>query len=150
MLTVGDPAPDFTLRGHDDTEYSLNALRGQQVVLVFYPADFSPVCSDQLACYRDDLARFNAASARVLGISVDAIWSHKAFAREMGLQFPLLSDFHPKGAVGRAYGVHVEERGVNRRSTFVVGPDGRIRQIFHHEPTVVPEMAPIVAAVSAG
>ena len=150
MLKTGDLAPDFSLKGHDDNDYTLSAFRGQKVVLVFYPLDFSPVCEKEHACFRDDLKTFQAARARVFGISVDSTWTHRAFARELALGYPLLSDFQPRGAVGRSYGVHIEERGFNGRSTFIINSEGRIADIFHYDPPVVPEMAPVLAAVTAG
>src|SRR5262249_9402373 len=96
MLKKGDLAPDFTLKGHDDKEYTLSNYRGRKVVLIFYPFDFSPVCTKEHACVRDDLKGFQNAGAQVFGISVDSGWSHKAFAKEMGLGYPLLSDFNPR------------------------------------------------------
>src|SRR6201997_2678327 len=103
-LKAGTPAPDFTLRCTPDQSVSLSEFRGQPVILAFYPADWSPVCGDQLALYNEVLPEFTRFGAELIGISVDGIWCHIAFAHDRKLQFPLLSDFEPKGAVARTYG----------------------------------------------
>jgi peroxiredoxin len=103
-LVIGDPAPDFTLNTAPDQTLSLSELRGRAVVLVFYPADWSPVCGDQVALYNELLGEFGEYGAKVVGISVDGVWCHAAFARDRKLKFPLLADFEPKGAVARQIG----------------------------------------------
>ena len=150
MLSKGDLAPDFTLKGSDDQDYRLADQKGHTVVLIFYPADFSPVCETQHARMQDDLERFMQAGAKVFGISVDSHWTHKAFAKSVKLRYPLLADFHPKGAVAEKYGVYLPERGTSRRVTFVIGPNGAIREVLTYEPGVVPETAPVLSAVGAG
>lgn len=125
-LAAGTPAPDFTLRATPDQSVSLSELRGHPVVLVFYPADWSPVCTDELAVFNQLLPEFQRMGAIVLGISVDGVWSHAAFADARNLQFQLLSDFEPKGKVARAYGVYREKQGSCARATFVVDKDGVI------------------------
>lgn len=125
-LAAGTPAPDFTLRATPDQNVSLSELRGHPVVLVFYPADWSPVCTDELAVFNQLLPEFQRMGAIVLGISVDGVWSHAAFADARNLQFQLLSDFEPKGKVARAYGVYREKEGSCARATFVVDKDGVI------------------------
>lgn len=125
-LAAGTPAPDFTLRATPDQSVSLSELRGHPVVLVFYPADWSPVCTDELAVFNQLLPEFQRTGAIVLGISVDGVWSHAAFADARNLQFQLLSDFEPKGKVARAYGVYREKEGSCARATFVVDKDGVI------------------------
>lgn len=125
-LSAGTPAPDFTLRATPDQSVSLSELRGHPVVLVFYPADWSPVCTDELAVFNQLLPEFQRTGAIVLGISVDGVWSHAAFADARNLQFQLLSDFEPKGKVARAYGVYREKEGSCARATFVVDKDGVI------------------------
>jgi peroxiredoxin len=127
MIEPGTPAPDFTLPDQDGNEVSLADLRGQTVVLVFYPADFSPACTDQLNVYQEVLGELEAAGAKLIGISVDSAWSHKAFQERNGLSIPLLADFHPKGEVSRAYGAYIEERGHDNRSLVLIGPDGVIK-----------------------
>ena len=106
---------------------SLRNYRGQPVVLVFYPADFSPVCGDQLVLYNEVLTLFEEHNAQVLAISVDGIWCHRAFAESRNLQFPLLSDFEPKGLVSRTYGVYDEDKGICKRALFVIDAQGTIR-----------------------
>ena len=123
MIEAGTPAPDFTLPDQDGNEVSLSALRGERVVLVFYPLDFSPVCTDQLNLYQEVLPELEERGVTVLGISVDSAYAHKAFQRHLGISIPLLADFHPKGAVARAYGVYNEERGVTARALVMIGPD---------------------------
>ncbi len=125
-LAPGTPAPDFTLRATPDQTVSLSELRGHPVVLIFYPADWSPVCTDELAVFNQLLPEFQRMGAILLGISVDGVWSHAAFSDARKLGFQLLSDFEPKGAVSRAYGVYREKEGSSARATFVVDNDGVI------------------------
>jgi peroxiredoxin len=126
VLNPGSQAPEFTLRCTPDQSVSLNELRGQPVVLAFYPADWSPVCSDQMALYNEILDEFQAFQAELLGISVDGAWCHAAFGKQNKLHFPLLADFEPKGAVARAYGVYDEKDGTCERALFVINPAGAI------------------------
>src|ERR1700734_2342787 len=109
VLAAGVKAPDFTLPTTPDQKVSLAEFKGRNVVLVFYPADWSPVCGDELALFNEVLPAFEPHHAQILGISVDGVWCHAAFAQERHLQFPLLADFEPKGAVSRAYGVYRPE-----------------------------------------
>ena len=124
VLNPGTQAPVFTLRSAPDQSVSLNEFRGRPVVLAFYPADWSPVCGDQMALYNEVLGEFQQFQAELIGISVDGAWCHAAFARENKLRFPLLADFEPKGAVARAYGVYNEKDGVCERALFVIDPEG--------------------------
>jgi peroxiredoxin len=126
-LPPGSQAPDFELPSAPDETVSLVELRGQPVILAFYPGDWSPVCSDQLALYQEVLPEFQRFGAELLGISVDGVWSHVAFARDRNLHFPLLADFEPKGAVARAYGVYRAEDGTSERALFVIGGDGVVQ-----------------------
>ena len=126
-LQPGSAAPDFTLRTTPDQTVSLQDFLGNPVIVVFYPADWSPVCGDQLALYNEVLPEFKKHRAQVLGISVDGIWSHLAYGKDRKLQFPLLSDFEPKGDVARKYGVYRESAGVSERALFVVDAEGIIR-----------------------
>ncbi len=126
-LRAGTPAPDFTLHSTPDQVVSLSDLRGKPVVLVFYPADWSPVCSDQLGLYNELLPEFSEFDAQIIGISVDGIWSHLAFSKDRKLHTPLLADFEPKGAVARLYGVYNEKTGEAERALFVTDSDGVIR-----------------------
>jgi peroxiredoxin len=126
-LQPGAPAIPFTLPSTQGNALSLGDLRGKPVILAFYPADWSPVCGDQLALYNDVLPMFENYGAQLVGISVDSIWSHRAYAETRGLSFPLLADFEPKGAVARAYGVYDAQKGVCQRALFVLDGEGIIR-----------------------
>jgi peroxiredoxin len=126
ILGAGTPAPDFALNATPDQVLRLSELRGRPVILVFYPADWSPVCGDQVALYNEILSEFREYGAELVGISVDGVWCHAAFARDRNLHFPLLSDFEPKGAVSRLYGAYREEDGTSERALFVLNADGII------------------------
>ena len=127
MIEPGTPAPDFAVPDQDGNEVSLASLRGETVVLVFYPLDFSPVCTDQLNVYQEVLAELEARGARMYGISVDSAFAHKAFQRELRVTIPLLADFHPKAEVARRFGVYNEERGVTERALVLIDPEGVVR-----------------------
>ena len=126
-LAAGTEAPDFQLRSTPDQKLSLSELRGRPVVLVFYPEDWSPVCSDQLALYQELMPEFERHDAQLVGVSVDGIWCHLAFAKDRHLQFPLLPDFEPKGEISRLYGVYRDVDGTSERALFVIDGDGVIR-----------------------
>jgi peroxiredoxin len=125
-LPAGTAAPDFTLQSTPDQSLSLSDFRGQPVILAFYPADWSPVCGDQLSLYQELLPVFQQYGAELIGISVDGIWCHLAFAKDRGYRFPLLSDFEPKGAVAREYGAYLSDVGENARALFVIDAAGTI------------------------
>ena len=127
ILPAGSTAPDFQLPVTPDQKLSLSELRGRPVVLAFYPADWSPVCGDQMALYNEILSEFKHHNAELLGISVDGVWCHTAFAKDRNLHFPLLADFEPKGAVSRAYCAYHEDYGISERALFVIDKDGIIR-----------------------
>jgi len=127
VLPAGTPAPDFALSSTPDQQLRLSDFRGRPVILVFYPADWSPVCGDQVALYNEILSEFREYGADILGISVDSVWCHAAFARDRNLHFPLLSDFEPKGAVSRQYGAYRQKDGFSERALFVIDRDGVIR-----------------------
>lgn len=126
ILPPGRAAPDFSLRVTPDQSLSLHELRGRRVVLAFYPADWSPVCGDEMTLFNQVLPEFRERGAELLGISVDGVWCHRAFAGDRQLKFPLLADFEPKGAVARAYGVYREGEGVAERALFVIDGEGQI------------------------
>jgi peroxiredoxin len=138
MIAPGTPAPDFTLPDQDGTEVSLSDFRGRTVVLVFYPADFSPVCTDQLSVYQEVLPELERRGATLLGISVDGAYCHKAFQQHLGTSIRLLADFHPKGDVAKRYGVWSEDRGVAARALVLVEPDGRVGWSYMSPPLEVP------------
>jgi peroxiredoxin (alkyl hydroperoxide reductase subunit C) len=123
MIEPGAPAPDFALPDQDGNIVKLEDLRGQTTVLVFYPLDFSPVCTDQLNVYQEVVADIEAEGAKLYGISVDSAFAHKAFQAQLGTTIPLLADFHPKGEVSKAYGAYNEEYGNGLRALVMVGPD---------------------------
>jgi peroxiredoxin (alkyl hydroperoxide reductase subunit C) len=132
MIEVGAPAPGFSLSDQDGGTVSLKDLEGQYSVLVFFPAAFSPVCTDQLSVYEEVLPDLRARSAALYGISVDNAFSLKAFQGSAGTTIPLLADFHPKGEVARAYGVWVPDRGVATRALVLIGPD--LDVLWTHRP----------------
>jgi peroxiredoxin (alkyl hydroperoxide reductase subunit C) len=123
MIEAGAPAPDFALSDQDGRTVSLEDLKGQHSVLVFYPLDFSPVCTDQLSVYQEVLPELEAQGVELYGISVDSAFAHKAFREQLGVSIPLLSDFHPKGEVAKRYGVYIDERGHSQRALVLIGPD---------------------------
>jgi peroxiredoxin (alkyl hydroperoxide reductase subunit C) len=141
-LPVGVPAPDFSLQGTSDNPIQLGDYRGRKhVVLAFYPFDFSPVCSLQLPGLQERLGEFHKLGAEVLGISVDSKYSHRAFAQQLGLTFPLLSDYNRE--VSRAYGV-LRESGSSERALFVVDKAGIIRYSFVSPMGDAPDNAPML------
>jgi peroxiredoxin len=126
-LAAGTVAPDFSLHTTPDQKVSLSDFRGQPVILAFYPADWSPVCGDQMALYNEILSEFRQFNAELLGISVDGVWCHLAFAENRRLHFPLLADFEPKGNAARLYGVYRPDEGTSERALFVIDASGVIR-----------------------
>jgi peroxiredoxin len=127
LLQAGTAAPDFELRTTPDQAVRLRDFRGRPLIMAFYPADFSPVCGDQMALYNEILPEFQQYNAELLGISVDGIWCHLAFAKSRGLRFPLLSDFEPRGSVASLYGAFRAQDGTTERAMFVIDADGIIR-----------------------
>jgi peroxiredoxin len=126
ILRAGTVAPDFTLHVTPDQKLSLSELRGRPVILAFYPADWSPVCGDQMALYNEILPEFQKHGAELLGISVDGVWCHAEFAKDRHLHFPLLSDFEPKGGVAKKYQAYRADDGTSERALFVIDSKGII------------------------
>jgi peroxiredoxin len=126
ILEPGGMAPDFTLNVTPDQKLSLSELRGRPVVLAFYPADWSPVCGDQMALYNEVLPEFQKYKAELMGISVDGSWCHEAFTEARKLHFPLLADFEPKGGVAKKYGAYRDGDGCCERALFVIDEKGKI------------------------
>ncbi len=149
ILTPGTPAPDFVLPAIAGERLSLRDFRGQPVILVFYPADWSSVCGDQLSLYNEVLPLFKEYGAQPIAISVDGVWCHQAFAENLNLQFPLLSDFEPKGAVARSYGVYDAENGVNQRALFVIDAQGIVRWSYVSPSGVNPGAEGILGALES-
>jgi peroxiredoxin len=148
-LSAGTRAPDFSLYATPDQMISLRDFRGQPVVLAFYPADWSPVCGDQLAVYNEILPEFRRHHAALLGISVDGVWCHEAFAANRRLHFPLLADFEPKGTVARTYGVYRAQEGFADRALFVIDGEGVIRWSYVSPIGVNPGADGILEALEA-
>jgi peroxiredoxin len=148
-LAPGTSAPDFKLRSTPDQFVSLSDLRGAPVILAFYPADWSPVCGDQMALYNEVLPEFRRFKAALAGISVDGAWCHAAFARDRKLHFPLLADFEPKGDVARTYGVYRPQDGICERALFVIDQNGTIRWSYVSPLGVNPGADGILAALEA-
>lgn len=131
-VTVGQEAPDFTLRDENNQEVTLSSLRGSPVVLVFYPLDFSPICTNELCAIRDDYSAFQGKGAKVFGISRDSAWTHKAFIEKHGLKHSLLADM--KGDMARLYGCWMEQAAIAERLTVVIDAEGTIRYLIHNSP----------------
>src|SRR5436305_12279414 len=137
-LPPGADAPDFTLRSTPDQWLTLSEFRGQPVVLAFYPADWSPVCGDQMALYNEVLKEFQDLGAELIGISGDGVWCHAAYARDRKLHFPLLADFEPKGAVARSYGAYDAHARHCKRTLFVIDGSGVVRWSYASSETANP------------
>jgi peroxiredoxin len=147
-LVPGAPAPDFRLSSRPGGEtLGLEDLRGQPAILAFYPADWSPVCGDQLALYQQVLPLFEQHRARLVAISVDGVWCHQAYAEHRNLTFPLLADFEPKGEVSRAYNAYRAGEGVSERALFVLDPEGRVHWSHLSPPEINPGADGILRAL---
>lgn len=149
MLQKGQQAPDFNLYATPDQCLSLQELKGKKVILAFYPADFSPVCSDQMSLYNEMRRYFEKYNAALLGISVDSKWCHMAYTKDRNLHFPLLADFHPKGEVARLYGVYNESEGQSERALFVLDEEGVVQWSYLSPVAVNPGADGILQALEA-
>ena len=148
-LKVGDPAPDFALRGTGNTRFTLSEHRGKNVVLAFFPAAFSPVCSQQMPRIQAEKASFDSSNAAVVGISVDNTWALDAWAKQMGVEFPILSDFYPHGTVSEMYGV-LHQAGVSERAVIGIDREGVIRYIdVSPSFTEIPDTEPCLTALGS-
>jgi len=149
--SIGVLAPDFTLKDQNQNDVALSSFRGKKrVVLVFYPLDWSPVCTKEHACFVNDMKKFEDLDAQVLGLSVDSVWSHKAYAEKMGIHYPLLADFQPRGAVAHKYGVFLEEKGITGRAISIIDREGKLAWHKNYDIPVVPgvdEVAKELAAI---
>ena len=148
-LPAGTTAPEFSLPRTPDQKVALSDFRGRPVILAFYPADWSPVCSDELALYQELQSEFERYDAQMIGISVDSAWSHLAFAEDRHLHFPLLADFEPKGKVAREYGVYMEDVGEAGRALFVIDGEGVITWSYLSPTGVSPGANGILKALEA-
>ena len=134
MIEPGSPAPGFSLADHDGNAVSLEDFAGRRVVMAFYPLDFSAVCTDQLSIYQEVLGQIEERGATMLGISVDGHWTHRAFQEGLGIEIPLLADFHPKGEVAAAYGAYLPDHGTSNRSLVLIDEEGVVRWV-HESPS---------------
>jgi peroxiredoxin len=148
-LPAGEKAPDFKLKTTPDQFVSLADFRGSPLIMAFYPADWSPVCTDQMALYNEILSEFKRYDATIVGISIDHAWCHVAFAKNRNLRFPLLADFHPKGETAQRYGVYDKESGMSERALFVLDGDGIIRWSYVSPVGVNPGADGILSALEA-
>src|SRR5450432_457600 len=147
-IAVGQTAPEFALKDQSQKEIKLSDFSGKKnVVLVFYPLDWSPTCTTEHACLVDTMKQFDTLDAEVLGVSVDSVWSHKAYAEKMGIQYSLLADFHPKGAMSEKYGVYLADKGITGRAIAIVGKDGKIAWFKNYDIPVVPDVKEVAAAL---
>ncbi|HXX44527.1 MAG TPA: peroxiredoxin [Candidatus Acidoferrales bacterium] len=148
-LSVGAAAPDFTLKDQSQKEVKLSDFRGKKnVVIVFYPLDWSPICTNEHACFVNDLKSFEKLDAQVLGLSVDSVWSHKAFADKMGIHYPLLADFHPRGAVADKFGVYLADKGITGRAITIVDRNGNVAWFKNYDIPTVPDMKEVSEALA--
>jgi len=147
-IAVGQMAPDFTLQNQDKQEVKLSDFAGKKnVVIVFYPLDWSPVCTNEHACFVNDMRSFDTLDAEVLGVSVDSVWSHKAYVEKMGIKYSLLADFQPRGAMAEKYGVFLADKGITGRAIVIVNKAGKIAWIKNYDIPVVPDLKEVAAAL---
>ena len=147
-VTVGQPAPEFTSKDQNQQEVKLADFKGKKsVVLMFYPLDWSPVCSNEHACMVNDLKKFESLDAQVLGISVDSVWSHKAFAEKMKISYPLLADFQPRGALAEKYGVYLPEKGITGRAIFIIDKQGKVAWAKNYDIPTLPDVNEVAEAL---
>jgi len=148
-ISVGAAAPDFTLKDQSQKEVKLSEFQGNKnVVLIFYPLDWSPVCIKEHTCLVNDMKRFDELDAQVLGISVDSAWSHKAFAEKMGIKYPLLADFQPRGAVGEKYGVFLADKGITGRAIAIIDRSGKIAWFKNYDIPTLPDIQEVSEALA--
>jgi len=149
-LAVGQSAPDFTLKDQNQKEVKLSDFAGKKrVVLVFYPLDWSPTCTQEHACFVNDMRNFDTLDAEVLGVSVDSVWSHKAYADKMGIKYSLLADFHPKGAMSEKYGVYLADKGITGRAIIIIDKTGKVAWVKNYDIPVVPDVKEVATALQA-
>jgi len=148
-IAVGQAAPDFVLKDQSQKEVKLSDYTGKKnVVIVFYPLDWSPTCTNEHACFVNDMRSFETLDAQVLGVSVDSVWSHKAYAEKMGIRYPLLADFQPRGQMAEKYGMFLAEKGITGRAIFIVNKAGKVAWLKHYDIPVVPDLKEVAAALA--
>ena len=147
-IAVGQMAPDFTLLNQEKKEVKLSDFAGKKnVVLVWYPLDWSPTCTNEHACFVNEMKAFETLDAEVLGISVDSVWSHKAYAEKMGIKYSLLADFHPRGVASEKYGVYLADKGITGRAIAIVNKAGKVAWFKNYDIPVVPDVNEVAAAL---
>ena len=147
-IAVGQVAPDFSLKDQYDKDVKLSDFAGRKnVVIVFYPLDWSPTCTKEHVCLVNGMKNFATLDAEVLGVSVDSAWSHKAYAEKMGIQYSLLADFNPRGAMADKYGIYLAEKGISGRAIVIVGKDGKVAWMKNYDIPVVPDVDEVSAAL---
>ena len=148
-LSVGAAAPDFSLKDQNQKDVKLSDYRGKKnVVIVFYPLDWSPICTNEHVCLVNDMNQFDKLDAQVLGLSVDSVWSHKAFAEKMGIRYPLLADFQPRGAVADKFGVYLADKGITGRAIAIIDRKGNVAWFKNYDIPVVPDIKEVSDALA--
>lgn len=148
-ISVGQPAPEFSLKDQSQQEVTIADFRGKKnVVIMFYPLDWSPVCTNEHACVVNDMKKFDTLDAQVLGLSVDSVWSHKAYAEKMGIKYPLLADFNPRGAVAEKFGVYLADKGITGRAIVIIDKGGKIAWFKQYDIPVVPDINEVAQALA--
>ena len=148
-IAVGAAAPEFTLKDQSQKEVKLSDFKGKKnVVLVFYPLDWSPVCTNEHKCFVDDMKKFEQLDAQVLGLSVDSAWSHKAYAEKMGIQYPLLADFQPRGAVAEKFGMFLADKGITGRAIAIINKDGKVAWFKQYDIPTFPDLSEVSQALA--
>jgi mycoredoxin-dependent peroxiredoxin len=148
-IAVGATAPDFTLKDQHQKEIKLSDFAGKKnVVLVFYPLDWSPTCTNEHACFVGGMKDFETLDAEVLGVSVDSVWSHKAYAEKMNIKYSLLADFQPRGAMAEKYGVYLADKGITGRSIIIVDKQGKVAWVKDYGIPEVPDVKEVATALS--
>ena len=148
-IAVGQKAPNFALPNQDKKEVKLSDFIGKKnVVLMWYPLDWSPTCTNEHACFVNEMKSFEALDAEVLGVSVDSVWSHKAYADKMGIKYSLLADFHPKGAMSEKYGVYLGDKGISGRAIAIINKDGNVAWFKNYDIPVIPDVHEVAAALN--
>jgi len=149
-IAVGQAAPEFALKDQSMQEVKLADFKGKKnVVLMFYPLDWSPVCSNEHQCMVNDMKDFEKLDAQVLGLSVDSAWSHKAFAEKMGIGYPLLADFHPRGAVAEKFGMYLADKGITGRAVAIINKQGSVAWFKQYDIPQLPDIKEVAAALAA-
>jgi mycoredoxin-dependent peroxiredoxin len=148
-IAVGTPAPEFTLKDQDQKDVKLSDFKGKKnVVMVFYPLDWSPVCTNEHSCIVNDMKKFDQLDAQVLGLSVDSGWSHKAYAEKMGIRYPLLADFHPRGAVAEKFGMYLPEKGITGRAIAIIDRGGKVAWFKNYDIPQLPDLKEVADALA--